>query len=210
MRAASADRAVALGKTVVFVACLVPGALLVRGALLNELGANPLETLIRDTGDWTLRMLLLTLAVTPLRRLTGWTWLQRFRRMLGLYAFTYASLHFLVWLVFDKGLAWGAMLEDIAERPFITVGFLAFVLLIPLAATSTRGMMRRLGRRWQRLHRTVYAIAILGVVHYVWLVKADILEPALYAAILAVLLLIRLRRPGVGARRSPRVEVDPA
>jgi sulfoxide reductase heme-binding subunit YedZ len=130
--------------------------------------------------------------------------------MLGLFAFTYATLHFLVWLVFDKGLAWGAMLEDIAERPFITVGFLAFALLIPLAVTSTRGMMRRLGRRWQRLHRAVYVIAILGIIHYIWLVKADILEPAVYAAILAALLLLRLRKPAAGARRAPRAGVDPA
>ncbi len=203
MSAPSVARGLALVKVVVFALCALPGVLLLRGALLNELGANPLEALMHGTGDWALRMLLLTLAVTPLRRLSGWRWPQRFRRMLGLFAFAYAALHFTAWVWFDKAFAWGAMVEDIGERPFITVGFLAFVLLIPLAATSTRGMMLRLGRRWQRLHRLVYVIAVLGVVHFVWLVKADWLEPAIYGGVLAVLLLARLRgvRTALGAGR---------
>lgn len=191
-----------VAKPLVFLACAVPLLLLVRGAVLNDLGANPLETVIHTTGAWALRLLLVTLAVTPLRRLTGWTWLQRFRRLLGLYAFFYACLHFIAWAWLDQGLSGSSMLADIAKRPYITVGFTAFVLLIPLAATSTRGMMRRLGRRWQRLHRLVYLIAPLGVLHFVWLVKADWLEPAIYGAILGFLLL--LRAPGL------RLGVNPA
>jgi sulfoxide reductase heme-binding subunit YedZ len=200
--------ALVFGKVVVFLACATPGVLLVRGAVLNELGANPLEALIHGTGLWALRMLLITLAVTPLRRLTGWQWLQRFRRMLGLFAFAYATLHFLVWLGLDKGFSWAAIVEDIVERPFITVGFLAFVLLLPLAATSTRGMMRRLGRRWQPLHRLVYPIAVLGVIHFVWLVKADWLEPAVYGVILALLLALRLPpvREALAGRRGHGVK----
>lgn len=182
-----------LGKPAVFLACAVPLALLVWGAAHNDLGANPLERVMHTTGAWTLRLLLLTLAVTPLRRFTGWNWLQRFRRLLGLYAFFYACLHFTAWLWLDQGFSWSAILTDIGKRPYITVGFTAFVLLIPLAATSTRGMLRRLGgRRWQRLHRLVYVIAPLGVLHFVWLVKADWLEPAAYGVILALLLLLRL------------------
>jgi sulfoxide reductase heme-binding subunit YedZ len=187
-------RALVAVKFVVFVACALPGFWLLHGALLNELGANPLETLLRGSGDWTLRMLLITLAVSPLRRLTGWLWLQALRRMLGLYAYAYACLHFLTWSWFDKGWNWAVMLADVLERPFITVGFLGFVLLLPLAVTSTRGMMRRLGRNWQRLHRAIYLVATLGVVHYVWLVKADWLEPAIYGALLGVLLALRLPR----------------
>jgi len=201
-------RALVFAKIVVFMACAMPGALLVRGALLNELGANPLEALIHGTGLWALRMLLLTLAITPLRRLTGWQWLQRFRRMLGLFAFAYATLHFRVWLALYKGFSWAAIVEDIGERPFITVGFLAFVLLLPLAVTSTRGMMRRLGRRWQPLHRLVYPVAVLGVIHFVWLVKADWLEPAVYGAILALLLALRLPtvREALAGRRGRGVK----
>ena len=185
--------------------CALPAYWLVRGALLNELGANPLEALLRGSGDWTLRMLLVTLAVTPLRRLSGWVWLQGLRRMLGLYAFAYACLHFLTWLWLDKGLDWRVMLEDVVERPFITVGFSAFVLLVPLAVTSTRGMMRRLGRNWRRLHRAAYLAASLGVLHYLWLVKADWLEPLVYGLILALLLALRLPtvRNSVFGRRTP-------
>ncbi|MFM1892798.1 MAG: sulfite oxidase subunit YedZ [Pseudomonadota bacterium] len=200
-----------IGKPLLFSLCAVPALLLLRGALLNDLGANPLEKVIHETGAWTLRLLLLTLAVTPLRRFTGWSWLQRLRRMLGLFAFAYACLHFSAWVWLDQGLSWSAILADIAKRPYVTVGFTAFVLLIPLAATSTRGMMRRLGRRWQRLHRLVYWSAGLGVLHFVWLVKADWLEPAIYAVILGVLLALRLawlRRQsntGRNAGISPRL-----
>jgi len=180
-------------KPLVFVACLVPFALLLQGAVADNLGANPLDRVTDVTGEWGLRFLLLTLAVTPLRRITGWAAVQRFRRMLGLFAFFYVSLHLLTWVWLDQGLVWANIVADIAKRPFVTVGFLAWLLLVPLAVTSTRGMMRRLGRRWQRLHRLVYAIAALGVLHYLWLVKADLLEPLLYG--LALVCLIALRWP---------------
>jgi sulfoxide reductase heme-binding subunit YedZ len=179
-------------KPTVFAVCLVPAGMLLWDTLTGGLGANPIETITHHTGDWTLRLLLVTLTISPLRRLTGFTALVRLRRMLGLFAFFYATLHFLTWLVLDQFFDWQAMLADIAKRPYITVGFTAFVLLIPLAVTSTNAMMRRLGRNWARLHRLVYLIGILGVIHYWWLVKADILEPAIYAAILAVLLASRL------------------
>ena len=180
-------------KPLVFIACLVPFALLLKGAIEGDLGANPLERVTDVTGQWGLRLLLLTLAVTPLRRLTGWVWLQRFRRMLGLFVFFYISLHFLTWVWLDQELAWGNIVVDIAKRPYVTVGFTAWLLLLPLAATSTRGMMRRLGRRWQRLHRAIYLIGLLGVLHYIWLVKADLLEPLIYASLLGMLLAVRWR-----------------
>jgi methionine sulfoxide reductase heme-binding subunit len=164
---------------------LLAGALGVAGV---NLGADPVEEILETCGLWTLRFLLITLTVTPLRRLTGLNDLIRFRRMLGLFAFTYACLHFLAYLVLDRGVEWGAIVEDIAKRPYITIGFTALVLLFPLAFTSTKSMMRRLGRRWQRLHRLVYVIAILGVWHYYWQVKADVRDPLLYAAVLALLL----------------------
>lgn len=179
-------------KGLVFVLCLVPLALLVADAVAGRLGANPIEAISHRTGDWTLRLLLLTLAVTPMRRLLGWNFLARWRRLLGLYAFFYASLHFLSYVGLDQFFAWHEIARDIQKRPFITVGFVAFVLLIPLAVTSTNAMMRRLGRRWQQLHRLIYAIALLGVVHYWWLVKADVRAPLLYGAIVMVLLLYRL------------------
>jgi len=179
-------------KPTVFVLCLVPLAMLVGWGLRGELGANPIEEITHQTGDWALRLLLVTLAVTPLRRLTGWTQPMRVRRMLGLFAFFYACLHLLTYLWLDQFFDWGEILKDIVKRPFITVGFAAFVLLVPLAVTSTRGMMRRLGRRWQALHRAVYLVGVLAVVHYWWLVKADVRDPFFYAAILAVLLGYRL------------------
>jgi sulfoxide reductase heme-binding subunit YedZ len=179
-------------KIVVFVLCLLPAGLLLQRFLTDALGANPIETLTHATGDWTLRLLLITLAVTPLRRLTGWHWLVRLRRMLGLYAFFYASLHFLTYVVLDQFFDGWAIVLDVLKRPYITVGFAAFMLLIPLAVTSTNAMVRRLGgRRWQALHRSVYAIALFGVVHYWWLVKSDLTEPILYALILAALLGVR-------------------
>lgn len=154
----------------------------------DALGADPVAEIEHFTGLWALRLLLLTLAITPLRRLTGQAVLLRFRRMLGLYAFSYASLHLAAYLALDLGGYWMQLFEDIAKRPFITVGFLAWLLLVPLAVTSTQGWMRRLGRRWGQLHRAVYAIGVLAVLHFWWLVKSDIREPALYAGILAVLL----------------------
>ncbi len=176
------------GKPLIFFASLLPLAWLFWLTWQDRLGANPVETLSHRTGDWSLRFLLLALAVTPLRRMTGWNGLQKFRRMLGLFAFFYVCLHFGVYLIFDQFFEWSAIFEDIAKRPYITVGFAGFLLLVPLAATSTHGMIKRLGRNWQRLHRLVYLIGVLGVVHYWWLVKADISEPLLYVGLVAVLL----------------------
>ena len=199
------------GKPLGFLLCLVPlGFLISRGAS-GALGPNPVEVITHFTGDWTLRLLLVTLAVTPLRRLTGQAWLVRFRRMLGLFAFFYAVLHFTTYLWLDRFFDLGTIAEDVLKRPYITVGFAAFVLMVPLAITSTQDWIRRLGRRWKRLHRAVYAIGVLGVLHYLWLVKADLLEPAIYAIILAVLLGLRVPWADLAARirsvrrRSPRV-----
>lgn len=179
-------------KAFVFALCLIPLGHLVHGIVTDSLGANPIEAVTRGLGDWALRLLLITLAVTPLRRLTGLPWLLRLRRMLGLFAFFYATLHMLTYVWLDQFFDWGFILKDIVKRPFITVGFIGFVLLIPLAATSTNAMMRRLGRNWSRLHKAVYAIGVLAVLHFWWMVKADVREPALYAGILAVLLGLRL------------------
>jgi sulfoxide reductase heme-binding subunit YedZ len=202
-------------KVAVFIACLAPLGLLAWAAYTQNLGANPIEKITHATGDWTLRFLLITLAITPLRKLLGVPWLIKFRRMLGLFAFFYACLHFTTYIWLDKFFNLHEMLADVAKRKFITVGFTAFVLLIPLAATSTAGWIRRLGgKRWQALHRLVYFSAIAGVIHYVWLVKADIREPLEYGAILAVLLGYRvvmwirsIRKPGSvsPARRAPVV-----
>ncbi|TKS55263.1 sulfoxide reductase heme-binding subunit YedZ [Luteimonas yindakuii] len=174
------------------------------GADIDALGPDPVAMIEHTLGLWALRLLLLTLAVTPLRQLSGQPQLLRFRRMLGLYAFFYASLHFAAWLVLDLRLDWGGVATEIARRPFITVGFLAWLLLLPLAVTSTRGWMRRLAGAWQRLHRLVYVIASLAVLHFWWVVKSDIREPLLYAVLLAVLLGWRLWRrlhpPGSRAR----------
>ena len=192
-------------KPAVFVLCLLPLAYLLWALFTHQLGANPVEKLSHRSGDWTLRFLLIVLAITPLRRLSGWQQLARLRRMLGLFAFFYACLHFAVWLVFDHFFDVNDIIKDIIKRPYITLGFSAFVLLIPLAATSTKAMMRRLGRWWSRLHQWVYVAATLGVLHYLWLVKADVREPVLYALLLALLLGARVwhrRRPG-GGRASP-------
>lgn len=183
---------IAAVKALVFVLCLLPALDLALGWRADTLGANPIETITRASGEWALRLLLITLAVTPLRRFSGLHWLLRLRRMLGLFAFAYAFGHFTIYLWLDQFFDWGAIARDILERPFITVGFAAFVLLIPLAATSNSFAIRRLGgRQWQSLHRSVYAIAIIAVVHFWWLVKADVLEPAIYALILAALLGVR-------------------
>ena len=178
-------------KPALFIACLLPLAWLGWQGFHHHLGANPIETITRETGVWTLRLLLLTLLVTPLRRLTGWNAVQRVRRMLGLFAFFYGVLHFLTYVWLDQFFVWNDIVRDVMKRPFITLGFSAFLLLLPLAVTSTNRMMKRLGRNWQRLHRIVYAIPLLGVAHYLWLVKADIRPPLIYGALLAVLLLFR-------------------
>lgn len=179
-------------KTALFLLCLVPALQLALGMQADTLGANPIEAITHASGEWTLRFLLITLAVTPLRRLTGLHWLLRLRRMLGLFAFAYGVAHFLTYLWLDQFFDWTAIAHDILKRPFITVGFAALVLMTPLAATSNAFAIRRMGgRKWQALHRAVYAIAILGVLHYWWLVKADVLEPAIYALLLAALLGVR-------------------
>ena len=180
-------------KPVVFLACLSPLGFLAARAYKGQLSANPVEFVQHFTGDWTLRFLLITLTVTPLRRLLNLPDLIRFRRMLGLFAFFYVCLHFLTYLGPDQAFDLHGMWKDVAKRPFITVGFLGFVLLIPLALTSTKNWIRRLGgKRWQALHRLIYITAFCGVVHYYWLVKSDHRLPLLYGAILAILLLYRL------------------
>lgn len=178
-------------KVAVFTACLLPFAQLLLAAFGlagQSLGANPIEALIHQLGLWGLRLLLLTLAITPLRRITGKVWLLKLRRMLGLFSFFYVLLHFLSYSILDQGLNFAAIGEDILERPYITLGITALMMLIPLAVTSTNGWMRRLGRRWKRLHQLVYVIAILGVWHFFWQVKLDTREPLVYAGILIVLL----------------------
>ena len=198
-------------KPVVFALCLVPGLLVLGDTfeITGSLGANPVEEIQDRLGNWGLRFIMVALAVTPLRRLTGWNWLQRFRRMLGLFAFFYTLLHFLAWLFLDQGVLWSAIVEDIAKRPFITIGFAALLILAAMAATSTAGMRRRLGRRWQQLHYGAYAVGILGVWHYWWQVKKDIRDPLIYAVILAVLLGLRLWFHYRKSRRRP-VRAAPA
>jgi sulfoxide reductase heme-binding subunit YedZ len=159
----------------------------------GQLGANPISEITKETGTWTLRFVVLTLAITPLRRLTGWNALVRYRRMMGLFAFFYGTLHFLTYVWLDQFFGVASIIKDVVKRPFITVGFAAFLLMVPLAVTSTTGWIRRLGgKRWQALHRLVYATALMGVVHYWWLVKADISRPLAYGAIVAMLLAVRL------------------
>jgi methionine sulfoxide reductase heme-binding subunit len=197
-------------KAALFAACLIPLARLAWLGLDHKLGANPIEYITHSTGWWTLAFLMITLAVTPIRRIANLPWLLRLRRMLGLFAFFYASLHFTTYIWLDQFFDPKEILKDIAKRPFITVGFAAFVLLIPLAITSTNAMVRRLGaRRWQLLHRLVYVISALGVIHFWWLVKKDITEPFVFAVVLATLFIFRLlyllrqQRMGAAASRSP-------
>jgi sulfoxide reductase heme-binding subunit YedZ len=180
-------------KIPVFVLSLVPVLLLPLKALNGDLGANPIEFVTHWTGDWTIRFLCITLAITPLRKLVGLPELIRFRRMLGLFCFFYSCLHFMTWFMLDKFFDWNEIAKDVVKRPFITAGFTAFVLLIPLAITSTSGWIRRLGgKRWQLLHRLIYVSACAGAVHYYWLVKSDIRLPLLYGAIVTVLLAYRV------------------
>jgi len=177
-------------KPVVFALCLLPAALVVTDTfdITGSLGANPVEEIQDRLGNWGLRFIMIALAVTPLRRITGWNSLLRFRRMLGLFAFFYVLLHFLAWLILDQGLLLSAVLEDIVERPFITLGFAALLILTAMAGTSTNAMRRRMGRRWQQLHYGAYVAGILGVWHFWWQVKKDIQDPLIYAIILGVLL----------------------
>jgi sulfoxide reductase heme-binding subunit YedZ len=197
MRPNPSRRAITAGKACIFLLALVPLARLGAGVLLfpEWLGANPAEFITRSTGDWALRMLLLTLAVTPVRRLSGLAWLLQFRRMLGLFAFFYAIIHFASYIAFDHVFDLDAILKDIVKRPFITVGFACLVLMLPLALTSANAMIRWLGaRRWMALHRLIYLIGPLAVLHFWWMVKQDITEPAIYAIVLALLLGYRLKK----------------
>jgi sulfoxide reductase heme-binding subunit YedZ len=180
-------------KVVVFLLCLVPLGLLIWRAIHSDLTANPIEYITHRTGDWTLRFLVITLAITPLRKILHLPQLIRFRRMFGLFAFFYGFLHFGTWIGIDKFFAWSDMWKDVEKRRFITVGFLGFVLMIPLALTSTAASIRRLGgKRWQLLHRLIYVSAIAGVIHYFWLVKSDIHKPLEYAFLVGILLAWRL------------------
>lgn len=180
-------------KIIVFAACLLPAASLTyRAFVTGDLGVNPIETLTHQTGQWALRLLLITLAITPLRRLTGWNRAIAFRRMLGLFAFFYAVLHLAVWTVFDHYFTLSTMLADIVKRPFITAGTVSLLLMVPLALTSTTWAIRRLGRRWQLLHRLIYVSAAAAVLHFIWKEKLITTETLAYAAILAVLLAIRV------------------
>jgi methionine sulfoxide reductase heme-binding subunit len=193
-------------KVLVFLAGLLPLCWAGWRAYHNDLTANPIEYITRFTGDWTIRMVVLTLAVTPLRKLLGLPDLIRFRRMIGLYAFFYGSLHFVTYIWLDKFFDLAEMWKDVAKRPFITAGFTAFVLMVPLAVTSTTGWIRRMGgKRWQALHRLVYLTGIIGVIHYYWLVKSDIRLPAMYGAFVGILLAYRAIVWAVN--RRPRAEV---
>lgn len=204
---------VAAGKPFVFALCLLPLAWLAWDTLHGQLGTDPVARLEHRSGDWALRLLLATLAITPLRMLTKWTWLTRYRRLLGLFAFFYASVHLAIYLVVDLGGFWSQILGEIVKKPYITVGFTAWLLMVPLALTSTRGMMRRLGGNWQRLHRLVYVVGACGVLHFMWLVKSGntiaVREPLVYLAILLLLLALRVpawirRRRGMATAQAPR------
>ena len=195
-----------LAKAFVFIASLTPLAWLVFIVMTGRTSANPAEDIILTTGIWALRFLLITLTITPVRRLTGWNGIIQYRRMLGLFAFFYACVHFLSYIAFDRFFALGEVLADIAERPFITAGMVALLLMLPLAVTSTKGWIRRLGRRWQRLHRLVYVSGIAACLHFIWKVKVVWGEPVYYAGILAALLVFRLLwriRTSSGVRRQP-------
>ncbi len=179
-------------KPVTFIACLIPLGQLLYNAWTDNLSANPIEFITHFTGDWTLIFLLASLSVTPLRQISGWNELIKYRRMLGLFAFFYVVLHFATYMVLDHFFDFQAIVKDVMKRPYVTAGFTGFVLMIPLAMTSTAGMIRRLGKRWQQLHRFVYVVGIAGVIHFYWLVKADIRRPVQYGAVLALLLGYRL------------------
>ncbi len=181
-----------IAKPLAFVLCLVPLSWLVTRALTGRLGINPVEDIELTTGIWSLRFLVFTLMVTPIRRLTGWNRIVQYRRMLGLFAFFYISLHFLTYIALDQFFAVGFIVKDVIKRPFITMGFTAFVLLVPLAVTSTKGWIRRLGRRWQLLHRLIYISAVCAAIHYLWKVKVMIGSPVYYAVVIGLLLAFRI------------------
>jgi methionine sulfoxide reductase heme-binding subunit len=197
-------------KPIVFVSCLGPFLWLVYNAFWGDLGVNPVETITNETGIWTLRLLAVTLAITPLRWLTKWNPIINFRRMIGLFAFFYGTVHFFIYFILDRSFMFDGLWDDIVKRPYITVGFTAFVLMIPLAITSTKGWIRRMGgKRWNLLHKLVYISASLGVLHYWWKVKLDVTNPMIYAGIVAVLLGWRVvkamnkRQAAAAARTAP-------
>lgn len=179
-------------KPPLFVAALLPLVFLVYGFFTDNLGANPIEKILHETGFWALTFLMITLSVTPLKRISGWNKLNLLRRPLGLFAFFYVVLHFAVYLGLDRFFEWQEIVDDVSKRPYITVGFSAFLMLIPLAVTSTKGWIRKLGKKWTKLHRLVYVIAVFGVIHFWWLVKKDISEPLIFAVVLTVLLAFRI------------------
>jgi len=195
MSAAPARRRRIAVKAVLWVVCLVPALSLGIAALTDGLGANPIEEITHRTGWWALFLLTVTLSITPLRRLAGKPGWIRYRRLVGLFAFFYATLHFLTYLVLDQFFGWSYIIEDIAERPFITLGFATWLLLVALAVTSTTGWIRRLRKNWQRLHRLVYVAALSGGVHFLWKVKADTREPIVFLAVIIALLLVRAWAP---------------
>ena len=198
-------------KVIVFILCLAPIFLLGLTAYKNELGPNPIEYITHATGDWTLRFLAITLAVTPLRNLLKLPDLIRFRRMLGLFAFFYGCLHLTTYVWLDKFFDWPEMVKDVYKRPFITAGFTAWLLMLPLALTSTAGWIRRLGgKRWRILHRAVYVSAMAGVIHYYWLVKSDVRRPLLYGAIVGILLIFRLGETALRNRQVKRPAMSQA
>ncbi len=181
-------------KPFIFLLCLVPATMVVTDVfgLTGSLGANPVEAILDRFGNWGLRFIMITLAITPLRRMTGWNWLSRYRRMIGLFTFFYIAMHFTTWFVLDRDMLLSEVVEDLTKRPFILVGFTALLILTALAITSFTAIRRRMGRRWQILHNAVYIVGILGVWHYWWQVKKDITEPLIYAAVLATLLGARI------------------
>ena len=194
-------------KVLLFILSLGPVAVLAYYTITNDLGANPVEYLTRATGTWTLVFLCITLGITPVRKVSGWNWLSQYRRMFGLYAFFYVCLHFTTYIWFDQYFDVSSIIKDVIKRPFITVGFAAFLLLIPLAITSNNYLTRKLGaKRWQALHRLTYLICILGVVHYWWLVKRDLTQPIIYGVIVAVFLIARL----VLRKQKPKAKPRPA
>src|SRR5437879_8532064 len=203
------DKFVRALKAPVFLLCLGPAFVLTWKGFHDGLGANPIDVITRTTGRWTLTFLLITLSVTPVRKLSGLTWLIRFRRMLGLFAFFYGSLHLMTYVWLDKFFDVHEMLHDIAKRRFITAGMTAFTLMIPLALTSTKWSIRKLGKRWQVLHRLIYFSAAAGVIHYIWLVKADLKKPLEYAFVLGMLLTYRVIAWAIDRRASPNRVAEP-
>ena len=190
------DRTLNRIKVCVWVLCLIPFVRLLAGAITGQLGTNPIELITRSTGTWTLVFLCCTLAVSPVRQITGWAWLAKLRRLLGLFTYFYVCLHLTTWIWFDQWFDLSDMIRDVIKRPFITVGMAAFLLLTPLALSSNKAAMKRLGRRWAVLHRLVYVIAVLAVVHYWWMVKKDLTQPIIYAVVVGALLGWRLWKRG--------------